>query len=131
VLAAKISSYISPNFHRREKHFLMTIHAHCRKNFSYAIIDTMQQKTIFPKEKPHALSPMAWRAMRKNACRDARRIGMRVHDRAACRRQHYTTSLSRRARKPVVRPPWNGYIHSNEKGVFLCILSFVAQQKKV
>jgi len=39
--------------------------------------------------------------------------------------------LSRQARKPVVRPPWNGYIHSNEKGVFLCILSFVAQQKKV
>ncbi|HOM88656.1 MAG TPA: RHS repeat-associated core domain-containing protein [Spirochaetota bacterium] len=63
--------------------------------------------------------------------KDARRIGMRVHDRAACRRQHYTTSLSRQARKPVVRPPWNGYIHSNEKGVFLCILSFVAQQKKV
>jgi len=30
-----------------------------------------------------------------------------------------------------VRPPWNGYIYSNEKGVFLCILSFVAQQKKV
>ena len=44
---------------------------------------------------------------------------------------HYTTSLSRQARKPVVRPPWNGYIHSNAKGVFLCILSFVAQQKKV
>ncbi|HQG41421.1 MAG TPA: RHS repeat-associated core domain-containing protein [Spirochaetota bacterium] len=63
--------------------------------------------------------------------KDARRIRMRVHDRAACRRQHYTTSLSRQARKPVVRPPWNGYIHSNEKGVFLCILSFVAQQKKV
>ena len=26
---------------------------------------------------------------------------------------HYTTSLSRQARKPVVHPPWNGYICSN------------------
>ncbi|HOF14293.1 MAG TPA: hypothetical protein P5547_12630 [Spirochaetota bacterium] len=46
--------------------------------------------------------------------RDARRVGMQVHDRAACRRQHYTTSLSRQARKPVVHLPWNGYICSNE-----------------
>ena len=31
---------------------------------------------------------------------------------------HYTTSLSRQARKPVVHPPWNGYIYSNEKRRF-------------
>ncbi|HOR94830.1 MAG TPA: hypothetical protein PLZ38_12725 [Spirochaetota bacterium] len=63
--------------------------------------------------------------------REARRSRMRVQDRAACRRQHYTTSLSRQARKPVVHPPWKGCNYSNGKGVFLCILSFVAQQKKV
>jgi len=28
-------------------------------------------------------------------------------------------------------PLWEGYIYSNTKGVFLCILSFAAQQKKV
>ena len=31
---------------------------------------------------------------------------------------HYTTSLSKQARKPVVHPPWNGYIYSNEKRRF-------------
>ena len=31
---------------------------------------------------------------------------------------HYTTTLSRQARKPVVHPPWNGYIYSNEKRRF-------------
>ena len=43
---------------------------------------------------------------------------------------HYTTSLSRQARKPVVRPPWNGYIHSNTKGVFLCNTFFCRQTKE-
>ncbi|HOR93975.1 MAG TPA: hypothetical protein PLZ38_08390 [Spirochaetota bacterium] len=28
--------------------------------------------------------------------------------------KHYTTSLSRQARKPVVYPPWNGYMGGNE-----------------
>ena len=31
---------------------------------------------------------------------------------------HYTTSLSKQARKPVVHTPWNGYIYSNEKRRF-------------
>ena len=43
---------------------------------------------------------------------------------------HYTTSLSRQAKKPVVRPPWNGYIHSNKKGVFLCNTFFCRPTKE-
>jgi len=43
---------------------------------------------------------------------------------------HYTTSLSRQARKPVVRQPWNGNIHSNAKGVFLCNTFFCRPTKE-